>query len=323
MENLTSYLKRVRASYNSFIDKLEEIEETNYILASDLEFLNSIELRYIDRKLHDSVFKEFGKDIEKTIYIATLSELISRLINYMGDWYNVPWSEKINSLKIKIIQIDIECKQMFNLIERFNYFSKRLFQNYEDIVNPTFISHFEPKFNFWDLCADTSDISDLSAKRVLFVDAKIKATKWLIEESSENDLKKECEDYIERCQQSIDLIDYEMLQKANTVDLLSKKSKKRTESYPIKIAYNKKTDFIKFISAMYDTRLFVDENGKPLSNKQKLMDTFGEFLGDDFSKYSVSLSQAKDKDMETFLRPFREIEKAAKRYFMEGAKKDV
>lgn len=91
----------------------------------------------------------------------------------------------------------------------------------------------------------------------------------------------------------------------------------------VKLASKKNTDFIKILSAMYDTRLFVDENGKPLTNKQKLMETFGNFLNVDFSTYSTSLSNAKDKDMETFLRPFREIEKAARRYYMEGPQKKV
>jgi hypothetical protein len=80
-----------------------------------------------------------------------------------------------------------------------------------------------------------------------------------------------------------------------------------------------RTNFIKYLSAMYDLKMFVDkEEGKPATNKQKLMETFGNFLNVDFSTYSTSLSNAKDKDMETFLRPFREIEKAARRYFMEG-----
>lgn len=45
------------------------------------------------------------------------------------------------------------------------------------------------------------------------------------------------------------------------------------------------------------------------------MESFGEFFGDDFSAYSTSLSQAKTRDEKTFLRPFREIEKEALRYF--------
>jgi len=81
------------------------------------------------------------------------------------------------------------------------------------------------------------------------------------------------------------------------------------------IASKRKTDFIKIVSAMYDAKMFVGENGKPLTNKQKLIETFGQFLGDDFSAYSTLLSQAKDKEERTFLKPFKEIEKEALRYF--------
>jgi len=47
------------------------------------------------------------------------------------------------------------------------------------------------------------------------------------------------------------------------------------------------------------------------------MDAFGEFLGDDFSTYSVSLTQAKNRDRKTFMKPFTEIENAAERYLEE------
>ncbi len=50
------------------------------------------------------------------------------------------------------------------------------------------------------------------------------------------------------------------------------------------------------------------------------MEAFGEFLGDDFSAYSASLSQAKTRDEKTFLKPFVEIEKAAKHYYFEEEK---
>ena len=66
---------------------------------------------------------------------------------------------------------------------------------------------------------------------------------------------------------------------------------------------------------MYDANMFADAEGKPLTNKQKLMEAFGEFLGEDFSKYSTSLSQAKTRDDKTFLKPFKVIEKEALRYF--------
>lgn len=81
------------------------------------------------------------------------------------------------------------------------------------------------------------------------------------------------------------------------------------------IASKRKTDFIKIVSAMYDAKVFVNANGEPATNKQKLMEELGSFLSDDLTAYSASLSQAKTRDEKTFLKPFKEIEKEALRYF--------
>ena len=85
------------------------------------------------------------------------------------------------------------------------------------------------------------------------------------------------------------------------------------------ISSKRKTDFIKIISAMYDSGIFVDSEGNPSASKQKLMEELGSFLNDDLSKYSASLSNAKDKGVDTFMKPFRDIDKEARRYFMEGS----
>lgn len=89
----------------------------------------------------------------------------------------------------------------------------------------------------------------------------------------------------------------------------------------VKPASRHKTDVIKILSAMYDARMFVGDDGESLTNKQKLMDAFGEFFQEDFSAYSASLSQAKTRDDKTFLKPFKEIEKEAIRYFNEVTEK--
>lgn len=81
------------------------------------------------------------------------------------------------------------------------------------------------------------------------------------------------------------------------------------------IASKRKTDVIKILSTMYDNKMFVDKDGNAVTNKQKLMDSFGMFLGEDFSAYSSSLSQAKTRDEKTYMKPFKEMENEALRYF--------
>lgn len=93
------------------------------------------------------------------------------------------------------------------------------------------------------------------------------------------------------------------------------RKKSQPESYiKVKSASKHKTDIIKILSAMYDTKMFVNDEGNPLTNKQKLMEAFGEFLGDDFSTYSASLSQSKNRNDKTFMKPFKEIEKEGLKY---------
>ena len=89
----------------------------------------------------------------------------------------------------------------------------------------------------------------------------------------------------------------------------------------IRLAYGKKTDFIKIVSAMYDCKIFVGLDGKSLTNKQKLMDAFGEFLDEDFTKYSTFLSQAKDRGIDVFMKPLKDLELAFKAYLNFTVKK--
>jgi hypothetical protein len=99
------------------------------------------------------------------------------------------------------------------------------------------------------------------------------------------------------------------------INIPAKSDKSKIDKNEYYLASKHKTDFIKILSSMYDARLFVDAEGNPVTNKQKLMEAFGQFLNDDFSAYSASLSQAKTRDEKTFMKPFKEIEKEALRYF--------
>jgi hypothetical protein len=85
----------------------------------------------------------------------------------------------------------------------------------------------------------------------------------------------------------------------------------------VRPASRRKTDIIKILSAMYDVGMFADAERNPLTNKQEMMEAFGEFFGEEFSTYSASLSQGKTRDERTFMKPFRDIEKEALRYFNE------
>jgi hypothetical protein len=65
---------------------------------------------------------------------------------------------------------------------------------------------------------------------------------------------------------------------------------------------------------MYDSKLFANADGQPATNKQELMEAFGEFFGEDLKAYSTLLSQAKDKNPDLYLKTFDELKKSAADY---------
>ena len=52
-----------------------------------------------------------------------------------------------------------------------------------------------------------------------------------------------------------------------------------------------KTNFLRVLDALWELRYFTDETGQ-IVTKERLMKTFGEFLGDDFSTFASDLSQS-------------------------------
>lgn len=66
---------------------------------------------------------------------------------------------------------------------------------------------------------------------------------------------------------------------------------------------------------MYDCKLFVDKDNNPITNKQELMEAFGEFFNEDFKAYSTLLTQAKDKEPSVFYKPFDQLRNASTEYY--------
>jgi len=88
-----------------------------------------------------------------------------------------------------------------------------------------------------------------------------------------------------------------------------------------RLAPKRKTDFIKIISAMFDARMFETEDGYIASNKKEILNEFGRMLGEDFERYSSFLSLAKNSEINTFMKPFKDIEKKAEEYYYKELEK--
>lgn len=71
-----------------------------------------------------------------------------------------------------------------------------------------------------------------------------------------------------------------------------------------------KTDLIRVLNALYELRLFNKTDGQ-IPTKQEFIETMGEYLGVDLSKYHSNLSQAlQNQPLEVNLKVFEEMKKA-------------
>ncbi len=71
-----------------------------------------------------------------------------------------------------------------------------------------------------------------------------------------------------------------------------------------------KTDLIRVLNALYELRFFVKTDGQ-IPTKQEFIETMGEYLGVDLSKYHSNLSQAlQNQPLEVNLKVFEEMKKA-------------
>ena len=72
---------------------------------------------------------------------------------------------------------------------------------------------------------------------------------------------------------------------------------------------------------MFDARMFETEDGYIASNKKEILNEFGRMLGEDFERYSSFLSLAKNSEINTFMKPFKDIEKKAEEYYYKELEK--
>lgn len=74
-----------------------------------------------------------------------------------------------------------------------------------------------------------------------------------------------------------------------------------------------KTDLIRVLNALYELRLFNKTDGQ-IPTKQEFIETMGEYLGVDLSKYHSNLSQAlQNQPLEVNLEVFEEMKKATQK----------
>ena len=82
-----------------------------------------------------------------------------------------------------------------------------------------------------------------------------------------------------------------------------------------------KTDLIRVLNALYELRFFNKTDGQ-IPTKQEFIETMGEYLGVDLSKYHTNLSQAlKNQPLEVNLKVFEKMKEATQKFHYQNKTK--
>lgn len=331
-------LKKKALAYKSFVLEAEKAFEQIKILG---ENLNKKELSKLKRTYHPDEFENHYLDFEEELKENCMNYqntafIKSFLRNTFGDvCRNVI---KKSGTVDAIIKNDFEVEFLLKLyekineaIETFEFFCGNTcdgaFKSLDGYLLDLSITESEdeqlkpdPRFVFENLKKEM-DSSNMSVKeRLETVQERLydflqwqkefdTINTWVFDESdSKYEITRKLYPKFE------DLCKLEIKRLENLLKVGDGQVPVKKKSSEIRVSSKKNTEVMKILSAMYDLKLFCDINGNPLTNKQKMMEAFGAFLNEDYSSYSTSLTQAKGRDFDNYLKIFDDLKKAGKQY---------
>ena len=224
------------------------------------------------------------------------------------------WDEKLNVYINKFIQFGIEIDFMLDFLHELKYCLTRLYVDFTVFSFTLDTPTLEEHFIFSEYVNKAFVENDLRKKKQIFITAIADCDMFCLVEDIDGIDEKIHEVFTQKCHKAIAVIDIQ-LQYTQSLAPLPERESTIEKIHKFKLSKSRKTDFIKLVSAMYDTRMFETEKGFIVSNKQALLDEFGSILGEDFSNYSVLLSQSKNADKTAFLKPFKDIQNKAGDYY--------
>lgn len=331
-------LKKKALAYKSFVLEAEKAFEQIKILG---ENLNKKELSKLKRTYHPDEFENHYLDFEE--------ELKENCMNYQNTAFKKSFLRNTfgdvcrNVIKKSgtvdaIIKNDFEVEFLLKLYEKINEaietfeFLCEINHDEEFQSLDKYLEHLsqtesedeqlkpDPRFVFENLKKEM-DSSNLSVKEKLkTVQERLydflqwqkefdTINTWVFDESdSKYEITRKLYPKFE------DLCKLEIKRLENLLKIGDGQVPVKKKSSEIRVSSKKNTEVMKILSAMYDLKLFSDINGNPLTNKQKMMEAFGAFLNEDFSAYSTSLTQAKGRDFDNYLKIFDDLKKAGKQY---------
>lgn len=313
--------KRLNADHLQVMNRIEEIITRDEMFDEDKEYLEDCDLFFNEISLNRRCKMVYDADIFESVLHATLLETYNRSKIFFGNDDANYWKIKEKEYKAYFIKKGCHIQFMIKLIGSLYFNQKSIYEAFNtDFENKEDFSEFYDISNLINYVEENTEYKDLNKRRLYFVDEIINCKKFylVISPKTKNEnFHKAYNAFIENCEKYIELIDYEIKNKCvpeNNIKVTNI-TNKIPSSNNYRIASRRKTDVIKILSAMYDSRMFVDTQGKHATNKQELMEAFGKFIGEDFKAYSTMLSQAKTNNPDQFLKVFDDLRKAGKQYF--------
>lgn len=299
------------------IDKLEKlINVEKRVTSEDVEYLVRLDINYSIGHVDKIIIDQHGDEIKKILLDASLIEAYNKSkIFFKNDDIN-EWTKQLIIYKTTLFKIS-EPLALDLAIDFLDDVHSCLTDLYNDFNRDYSYNPFRKEFIFESFLTIANNTEDLYDRKQIFVDAisncEMFCLKFYDFDPEDNDYKK----FMFRCHRAIDAIDFKI---QNTPEMninMTKDVEKNINAASVKfrITKNKKTDFIKILSAMYDNRMFETEGGFQASNKQELMNEFGRIVNEDLSNYSVLLSKSKNPEIDIFLKPFDTIRSKAVEYY--------
>ena len=344
--------KKSAIAYRDFVLEADEAFNRIYLQEADLTPAEIEELKekYSTEKFEEK-FGEFKLELRKNILKYDDRKFIKAYLNSIFDIEfrdvdkNSLIPETIISQNLEIEFLLLLWKTINNAIEFFNFYcqNKTTGLTFNDVYNYLYeLSQeesfkkndesvdsnitFNPRFDFNQLKAELVNTDLTSEEKCNLINDRLYDflqwqkqydvyesfyVTWNSSDDSKYKYTRELYPHFEK------LCKLEIERYKNASQGVKKNDTKKVgikQQATFKIASKRKTDVVKILSAMYDSKMFANADGKPATNKQELMEAFGEFLGEDLKAYSTLLSQAKDKNPDLYLKTFDDLKRAGKDY---------
>ena len=302
--------KKINTVFIRAMDKIQQIIDLNKVTEEDIAYLKALNIYYSPLTQKKYAFLNEDKDLKRNILEATLLETYVRAQEFFNINYFVERDEKLNAYKNKFIQFGIEIDFMLKFLIKLKNLLECLYLDFVIFLFSLDTPTMEEEFDFIYFLKKANKENDLRKRKQIYINAIAEYDMSCIIDDIDSNDEIIHEAFKQKCQKAIAVIDNQ-LQHTSSPAPIPEPEQTIDKIHKFRLSKSRKTDFIKIVSAMYDTRMFETENGFIVSNKQALIVEFGTILGEDFSNYSVLLSQSKNADKTAFLKPFTDIQNKA------------